>query len=219
MAEPIRLSQIDVSSRADHFHLSADDLCLYLYEYTSGRDYSFSATNNLISTLKRKPSSSSAAALTHKTRVIGEIASAFRQSLNAGWLGFATLVPVPCSKALDHADYDDRIEAICRAINPNADVRNLVVQTVSTTASHEAAAGDRITLDALSALYEIDENLADPAPKAIGIVDDVLTAGTHFRAMQHILSARFPNAPIMGLFVARRVFPPEPIATDIDGVR
>jgi len=40
----------------------------------------------------------------------------------------------------------------------------------------------------------------------IGILDDVLTAGTHFRAMQTVLSDRFPGVPIIGLFVARRVF-------------
>lgn len=209
MAEPIRLSQIDDSTRGDHHHLAADDTCLYLYEYTSGRDYSFSATNNLISNLKKKPSQCSVQSLAHKTRVIGEAAIALRQSLNAGWLGFATLVPVPGSKARDHPDYDDRIERICRGIGAQVDVRNLVVQTASTIASHEAAPGERVTLEQLLQLYEIDEGAAAPEPRAIGIIDDVLTAGTHYRAMHSILSARFPAAPIIGLFVARRIFPPQ----------
>ena len=41
----------------------------------------------------------------------------------------------------------------------------------------------------------------------IGIFDDVLTAGTHYRAMAITLGNRFPGIPIFGFFVARRVFP------------
>jgi hypothetical protein len=36
----------------------------------------------------------------------------------------------------------------------------------------------------------------------------VLTAGTHFVAMRTMLRDRFPQAPIFGFFIARRVFPP-----------
>ena len=46
-----------------------------------------------------------------------------------------------------------------------------------------------------------------PFPREIGIVDDVLTAGTHYRAMHDTLRERFPQVPIIGIFIARRVFP------------
>jgi hypothetical protein len=61
--------------------------------------------------------------------------------------------------------------------------------------------------DDLRRIYRIDEQIAEPEPKAIGIIDDVLTAGSHFRAMKDLLLARFPNVPITGIFIARRVFP------------
>jgi hypothetical protein len=35
-------------------------------------------------------------------------------------------------------------------------------------------------------------------------LDDVLTTGAHFRAAKRVLHARFPQAQIIGLFVARR---------------
>jgi hypothetical protein len=54
LADGPRLREIDDQSRLDHSNLSADDKCLYLYEYTSGKDYSFSTTNSLISNLKKK---------------------------------------------------------------------------------------------------------------------------------------------------------------------
>lgn len=70
-------------------------------------------------------------------------------------------------------------------------VRELVVQTQSTDAVHE---GDRLTPHQLNAIYQIDESLCGPGdPKYIGVVDDMLTAGAHFRAMKDTLQARFPQ--------------------------
>src|SRR3546814_4655332 len=57
--------------------------------------------------------------------------------------------------------------------------------------------------DTLFPYTTLFRSIASPAPQAIGIVDDVLTAGTHYRAMHNVLAARFPNVPIIGLFVAR----------------
>ena len=214
MANP-RLSLIDDSNRGDHHHLRATDTCFHLYEYTSGRDYSFSATNNLISNLKKKPSQSAQPGYHYKGRAIRSCAAALAQALNAGWLANATLVPVPGSKAAGHVDADDRMTRICQTMrNPPPDVRALVVQGQSTTASHEAGQGERVTVDELLELYTIDESIAAPTPTSIAIVDDVLTAGTHFRAMHTILSERFPDVPIIGLFVARRVFPDDPFDYD-----
>ena len=92
------------------------------------------------------------------------------------------------------------------------DVRPLVVQAASTTAAHEAGDGERITVAELLAVYRIDEAQCHPAPTTIWIMDDVLTAGTHYRAMHHVLAARFPGVPIYGVFLARRVF-----ANDVEG--
>jgi len=207
-----RLSLIDESNRGDHFHLTSADTCLYLYEYTSQRDYSFSATNNLVSNLKKKPSLAGQPGYHYKGRAIQSCAQALGQALNPAWLAGATLVPIPGSKAAGHPDHDDRVERICRLMRqPAPDVRALVAQGQSTSASHEVAQGERVTVAELLALYAINEALAVPAPQAIAIVDDVLTAGTHYRAMHQVLSERFPSVPIIGLFVARRVFPDDPI--------
>src|SRR3546814_6035276 len=105
------------------------------------------------------------------------------------------------------------MERLCRLMRqPPPDVRALVRQLGSTTASHEAGQGVRVTVEQLLELYSVNEAIASPAPQAIGIVDDVLTAGTHYRAMHSVLAARFPNVPIIGLFVARRVFPDDPLS-------
>lgn len=206
-----RLSQIDESNLGDHFHLTPQDRCFYLYEYTSGRNFAFSTTNGLISNLKKKPSQSQNPGYHYKELAIQSCAASLSGALNKDWLANATLVPVPGSKSAGHADFDDRIERICRGI-PAPDIRRLVIQTQSTVAAHEAGAGERITVGELRQLYTIDETLCVPFPKALGIVDDVLTAGTHYRAMHSVLSQRFPGIPIIGLFIARRIFPADPAA-------
>jgi hypothetical protein len=114
----------------------------------------------------------------------------------------------PPSKARGDPDYDDRMTKICQGIKTDPivpiDIRELVVQTRSLEAAHE---GDkRPTVQELLATYRIVEDLIAPPPQAIGILDDVLTAGTHFVAVRTILRQRFSEVPIYGIFIARRVF-------------
>jgi hypothetical protein len=57
----------------------------------------------------------------------------------------------------------------------------------------------------LYAAYYIDETIPTPAPRYVLVVDDVLTAGSHFVTIKRRLSERFPSvARIIGCFWARR---------------
>ena len=209
----IKFSKIDDQNRADHHHLTSEDECFYLYEYTSGQGYAFSETNSLVSNLKKKPSQKNAPGYHYKGRAIRKAASKMGPAINPKWLDGAVLVPIPPSKIKGDPDYDDRIAQICRSIeaDPEVDVRELLYQTENLRAAHECE--DRPTVEEIKAVYAIDETLADPEPKRIAIVDDVITAGAHFRAAKDVLSARFPNAKIVGFFIARRIFA-DPFDTD-----
>jgi len=205
LANGLRLRKIDEHSRPDHFRLSGDDECFFVYEYTSRQNYSFSATNSLISNLKKKPGSRG---YSHKLDAIGRSARPFRDGISPEWLDGATLVPVPPSKARGDPAYDDRMTQVCRAIRgtPPLDVRELVVQRGCLAAAHESPS-NRPSVEDLLRVYEIDESLVSPAPRWIGVFDDVLTAGTHFVALKTILQGRFPGISISGFFIARRIFP------------
>jgi hypothetical protein len=216
LANGPRFQRVDDTNRCDHRHVAAEDECYFIFEYTSGQSYQYSATNQLIANLKKKPSRGRLPEYRYKRRAIQDCSRWLAGGINPQWLNGATLIPVPPSKAIGHPEYDDRMAQICRGIPaPFAlDVRELVKQRESIDAAHESAPGNRPTETDLIALYEIDETLVQPAPQRIAVVDDVLTAGVHWRAMRHVLSQRFPGVPIVGMFIARRVFPPRDPTVD-----
>jgi hypothetical protein len=171
----IRLSKIDDSNRGDHYHLTADDQCYYLFEYTSHKDFRFGSANNLISNLKKSVERRGRPEYQYKTRAIQQCARYLAGTLNDDWLRVATLVPIPPSKDRTNPLYDDRVAAICRGINAlkayTIDIRELVEQQTSTQAAHESP--DRPSVEDLRLIYRINEHIADPTPRVIGVVDEI----------------------------------------------
>lgn len=201
---PPRLTEIDDLTRPDHSYLG-EDTCYFIGEYTARRGYAFSETNHVIINFKKGIDRRSRPEWRYKEQALQKAARAFRTALNSEWLDAATLVPVPPSKAKDHPLYDDRMGRMLRAIRPNPplDIRELVIQPVSTEAVHDLPSRPRP--EDLEALYEVDPSLVAPRPQVLAIVDDVLTTGAHYCAMAAVLGRTFPGVRIIGLFIARRV--------------
>lgn len=208
-SDSIVFSEIDDSNRSDHYYLSSDDKVYFIYEYTSRKGFDFSSTNQLILNLKKNPSKTGTNEWPYKLRAIRTCAHDLSTAINQEWIDQGgILVPVPPSRMRGDSEYDDRIVKVCQAITPTPDVREIIIQTENVRPFHSCGDGERPRVQELLDIYEIDENAVRDTPKEIAIVDDVLTNGTHFRAMSQILSDRFPNVKIYGFFVARRVFPP-----------
>src|SRR3546814_16662699 len=74
------------------------------------------------------------------------------------------------------------MERICAGLGPAADVRLLLRQRYSLPAAHEAAKGERPSVDVLFRILAVDDTLLGPPINHIVLVDDVLTSGTHYRA-------------------------------------
>ena len=205
---PQRLTKVDALSLPDHTYLNADDDCYFLGEYTSHTDFNFSETNDLISNLKKEMDKKGLQEWYYKERDMGRVSETFRVALE-NQLDQWTFVPIPPSKTKDNPLYDDRMTLILNGIRPRPplDVRELIVQTQSTEAAHTGAV--RLSPEEIEALYVIDEGLCQVPIAQIAIVDDVLTAGSHFRAAKSVLTNKFPTTRIIGLFIARRVFAPE----------
>jgi len=202
---PRRFTKIDPLSLPDHFYLTADDECYFLGEYTARKGYSFSDTNQLILNLKKTMDRRGKMDWPYKAAAIRKAARAFQVALNVSARTSFTFVPVPPSRAKSDPLYDDRLVQMLRGIWPGqqVDVRELINQTASTEASHDSQS--RPTPAELISRYVLDGELLTPQPRAIAIIDDVLTTGSHFVAARTVLRHVLPDAQIVGLFVARRV--------------
>jgi predicted amidophosphoribosyltransferase len=64
---------------------------------------------------------------------------------------------------------------------------------------------ERLKPEEIAGNYQLDDSLADPAPQVMLVFDDLLTTGSHFKAIQMVLRRRFGDIQIVGMFVARRV--------------
>jgi predicted amidophosphoribosyltransferase len=164
-----------------------------------------SETNQIIQNLKKTPDRRGRQEWFYKERDIKQAASELRAALNPAWLRTATIVPVPPHVVKGDPMHDDRVLQIANLLGAGLtiDVREIVVQIATIDPSHQSASRPRPS--ELRANYRIDETCCEPAPTAIGIVDDMLTAGAHFRAIKDMLSGRFPTASVVGIFYARRI--------------
>ena len=201
---PNRLTKIDDLTRPDHAYLTADDACYFIGEYTARQGYSYSTTNNLILNFKKSVDRRHRPEWRYKEQAIQTVAAAFRRALRPEALDRLTFVPIPPSREVDDPLYDDRLTRMLHAIRPvpRLDIRELIIQTRSTAAAHGSDVRPRS--EEIKALYRLDETLTEPVPRTVALIDDLLTAGAHFRAAKSVLSARFQNVTILGLFIARR---------------
>lgn len=202
-AKPRVIGEIE---RGDHYHLEPGDRCLFFGEYTSRVGFDHGDTNQLISNLQKPVARAGKPDYKYKDAAIATIAAAIRAASGKAKRGEVVIVPAPPSKPRGHPDYDDRIERIARRIGPGADVRCLL-ETI-TPREQAKRADQRPAIDDLVKSMTVRLDLLDPHPAGVILLDDVITNGTTFKAAQRLLTPHLPNTKLVGLFVARRVFPP-----------
>jgi hypothetical protein len=107
-----------------------------------------------------------------------------RNALSKELLEQATLAPIPPSACKTDPNYDDRMTEVLRALTrgtPHPDIRELIVNRESMTPAH--LSGEyRPSVTEILANWAVDEALTEPPPKVIVLFDNILTAGSHFRA-------------------------------------
>lgn len=204
----MNFSKVDDLVRGDHCYLYADDECYFLREYTARGGYQHSDTNNLISNFKKKMDRREKPEWVYKDRAIVTAAAEIGGAIRPDWLKVATLVPIPPSAAKTDPAHDDRMLRVLHLISSTRgglDVRELVLQRASRPPAHESVS--RKTPAEMVREYQFDASVASPAPREIGVFDDVLTTGCQFKAMKTLLSAQYPGVRVVGFFWARRVLP------------
>jgi len=199
---------IDETNWLDYHYIGAQDYCLYLWERMSKvkvGEWNQYPTNGFIANLQIPVSCQidNPYRYKHKIAAINYAATALEKSL--GNLREGTFVPMPPSKTQEHPEHDDRLMRVLQRVAPPLeDVRELVLLLEDVDSKQKG-----LTPEDRAAKYYVDENVAEPEPCLIIVFDDVITTGSHFKAVERVLRDRFPEASIMGLFLARAVRPDE----------
>jgi predicted amidophosphoribosyltransferase len=213
---PKRLTKIDDLTRSDHCFLTSEETCFFFGEYSARAGYDAGPTNQLIFNFKKSLERKGKTDWKYKDRSIREAAACFSAALHPDYVKTATLVPMPPSKAKDHALYDDRLLRMLNELtfDVNLDVRELLLQRGGRDkGAHD---GERPGPDALAEIYYVDEKQSRPAPTAIALFDDLLVTGASFVAARRVLLKRFPGIKVTGLFLARRALPDPAAFFDIE---
>lgn len=205
---PQKLRKIDASTLADHFFLDGADSCFYIWEYAARKGYSFSPANSLVWNLKIRPSALEQAPVRyrHKLEAMLHAAEALRTFMSREFVeASATFIPIPCSKKVGDAEYDNRLLRILSIAFDGwkADVREALQLTHSTPADHESA--ERLGFDELLGLTSTTASMDTALRPIVVILDDVLNSGKHFKVAQQRMRERYPDVEIRGLFLARCV--------------
>src|SRR6185437_16567733 len=88
-----------------------------------------------------------------------------------------------------------------------SDIRLLLRQRMSTCSDH-CSGHDRMSYERLFEITELDPKyLVIPLRPIVVLFDDVLTSGKHYKVAKSRIREFFPQQPIVGVFVARRVQP------------
>ena len=103
---PQRFTKIDNLTRPDHYHLTEDDACYFIGEYTAYEGFSYSTTNNLIQNFKKPMDRHGLPEWKHREQAIRQVANAFRTALDPDALNRLTFVPTPPSKAKNDSLYN-----------------------------------------------------------------------------------------------------------------
>ena len=212
MAFKCRLQHLEKENLGLHHYLDDSDICYYIGEYTKGGGYSYSAINQILLNIKKSPSieNTNPNEYRHKINDMNRVAICLRACIHdANLEQDITLVPIPPSKTITHPDYDDRMHHICNEIVSgiaNPDVKLLVQPKADMNPTHKD--NRKPTPDELAENYELVYEQGYTPRNNIFLIDDMLTTGTHFKACKSLISQRFPSSNIYGIFITRRIIPP-----------
>lgn len=197
------LRRLDGALRREHAFVEAGDEIHFFHDYLPGKGREGGPGNALILDLKTEADAARTVRWRSRRKRLATEACAelLRAAWPADWRRHTVVVPTPPSKPRGDPNYDARLPRILNMAGLL--FADCVVQVRPLDTSHTSAV--RPDLRSLAQAYGVDEIFAPPSPERLIVLDDVLTTGRHFRAMDQVLRAAFPEVEIIGVFLARRV--------------
>lgn len=235
MPMPPRFTKVGPKEAAEHSCLPPDVPCFFWGEYTphehtGGKLNDYSPTNRLIGNFKKGMNRRGQADWRYKIQAIDDssekLANAFKWSALVDKR--VVLIPMPPSKPRDHALYDDRVSQVVQQVVSKAhsklesksifvdlQMRDCLRLNGSIPSSHSSTTPRPSASDVFEAMHvDTESALLHLPPQMIFVFDDVLTTGAHFSAAYSHLHFHFPQAQIVGIFLARTV---RPVWPDVNG--
>lgn len=197
------VQKIDTQNLSKTSELSCDDAYYFLGDYVSG-----SYQHPMTSFILDFKSKSGHFRYGNKNLAIQQLA----RFLALSNIDHYTVVPVPPSKSKSHPDHDDRLirtlAYVAAMKGTPLYVQELIVQPQSYEASHDCSRLKKNRPDSseLSTRYRLQNVAASELKDTIMIFDDVITKGSHFKAIKRLLVVRYPEKKIVGLFIAQTCF-------------
>lgn len=194
-------------------HLTEEDACFHWRIYNSNRVFKDVSRNKIIWDFKITPEDikkyPNFAKLKKKAidALAHEMAAIFNTPERKASLQSYVWVLMPSSKAKDDPNHDDRLMQLLRRVESLLDINLHLCEPFSLqkslASSHKSTGSERLTLDELKHLYQFDQAALPENPSQIIVFDDVLTKGTHFKAIKQKLISVYGDINIVGLFICQ----------------
>jgi hypothetical protein len=181
--------------------LGADDICYYARDYISKGGYKSSEANQLILNLKKDISKKGTHEWQYKIRAIKQ----FSTELAGGLLQDYAVAFIPTSKLIDDPACDPRWEILkdeLASARPDLKFKRPIVRRESCSAVHSGGARKMAAIRAT-----LDWRGFKNVPDTIILIDDVITAGAHFKVCKNMILERHPDVKVYGIFWARTIWP------------
>jgi hypothetical protein len=192
--------------------IEATDSCYYARDYASGKNYTYSQANDLIHNFKKPVSTKGTPQWQYKLKAIETFAQELASWLKAIEFDFF-VTAIPTSKHRNDPEYDPRFDlmlARLAVLCPRAKVVHPIIRTVSKVAAHLSGSNRPNVQEVYESLSWV--NVLTTPPTILLLIDDVITAGTSFKACQQLITENAPNVNLHGVFWARTVWLDDPLS-------
>lgn len=176
----------------------------YAREYKARQGFDAGETNQLIYNFKKSPSVRNTGQWYYRNQAVLKFAQEASELIRQDAHGVVTAIP--SSKAKSDPEYTNRFEDFFSqllSLRPNLVVNWPVEIAVTVPSAH--LNGNR-NPDAIKGNY-VWKGFQGEMPNSLIVFDDVVTTGSHFRAMHDFLRENGFNGDLYGIFWARSIFP------------